>query len=77
MTDLPRHEVTRRRLLARAGLLLHGLRGGRVVEPDVWQSVFQNNLNWVMAGGLGALVGAVWNYTMASFFAWRERPGLR
>ncbi len=35
--------------------------------------LFDRDGVWWLAGGAGALVGSVWNYTMGSVFTWRKR----
>jgi dolichol-phosphate mannosyltransferase len=47
---------------------------GLVANVGVASVVFERQYQWWMAGGVGALVGAVWNYAVSSVFTWRPRP---
>jgi dolichol-phosphate mannosyltransferase len=36
--------------------------------------LFARSIPWWLAGLLGALAGAVWNFAITSSFTWRRRP---
>lgn len=45
---------------------------GLVVNVGVADALFDRENSWWLAGVLGALVGAVWNYAAASVVTWRK-----
>jgi len=45
---------------------------GTVANVGVASVVFQQHYTWWLAGIAGALMGAVWNYTVTSIFTWRN-----
>ena len=49
---------------------------GAFINVVVARFLFDNGIPWWMSGLLGALIGAVWNFTITSSFTWR-RPGRR
>lgn len=46
---------------------------GLVANVGVGSFVFTQQYTWWMAGGAGALIGAVWNYAATSVFTWRVK----
>ena len=36
--------------------------------------LFERGAHWALAGVLGAVIGAVWNFSLSSFFTWRRTP---
>ena len=49
---------------------------GAVANLQIAQLLFELAVPWALAGALGAVVGAVWNYGVSSTFTWRrpDRP---
>ena len=50
---------------------------GAVINLAVSQMVFERGITWWLAGLLGAVVGAVWNFALSSTYTWREDKPLR
>ncbi|MGA8497303.1 MAG: GtrA family protein [Xanthobacteraceae bacterium] len=46
---------------------------GAVANVGIASYVFRSDPSWWVAGVTGALIGAVWNYTLSSVFTWRVR----
>ena len=46
---------------------------GVIANVGVANLVFGNDYTWWLAGGAGAVVGAVWNYAASSIFTWRHK----
>jgi dolichol-phosphate mannosyltransferase len=44
---------------------------GATANVGIASYLFNANQTWWVAGVLGVIVGAVWNYAMSSFFTWR------
>ncbi len=44
---------------------------GAVVNLQMAEYVFQLGAHWAVAGMVGAVVGSVWNYGIASTFTWK------
>lgn len=47
---------------------------GAFINVVVAQFLYGNDISWWISGLLGALIGAVWNFTITSSFTWK-RPG--
>ena len=47
---------------------------GAVANVGVAALIFAQQQIWWVAGFSGALVGAVWNYSVSAFFTWRSAP---
>jgi dolichol-phosphate mannosyltransferase len=45
---------------------------GAVANVGIASYVFSNNQKWWLAGLVGVLIGAVWNYAVSSVFIWRR-----
>ena len=45
---------------------------GALANVGIGNYVFRMHLMWWVAGVAGAVVGAVWNYTVSSIFTWRK-----
>jgi len=45
---------------------------GAVVNLQMAEYVFQLGAHWALAGMVGAVVGSVWNYGIASTFTWKS-----
>jgi dolichol-phosphate mannosyltransferase len=46
---------------------------GAVANVGIASYVFNSDRSWWLAGLTGAVVGAVWNYTISSVFTWKAR----
>jgi dolichol-phosphate mannosyltransferase len=46
---------------------------GAIANFQLAQMLFDLDVPWALAGLLGAVVGAVWNYGVTSTFTWRSR----
>ena len=46
---------------------------GAVANVGIASFVFAGHQAWWVAGLSGALVGAIWNYTLSAFFTWKQR----
>jgi dolichol-phosphate mannosyltransferase len=46
---------------------------GVIGNVGVASVFFARNQSWLLAGGVGALVGTVWNYAASSIFTWGRR----
>jgi dolichol-phosphate mannosyltransferase len=46
---------------------------GAIANFQIAQMLFDLDVPWALAGLLGAVVGAVWNYGVSSTFTWRHR----
>jgi dolichol-phosphate mannosyltransferase len=46
---------------------------GAIANFQIAQLLFDLRVPWALAGLLGAVVGAVWNYGVSSTFTWRQR----
>lgn len=47
---------------------------GAIANFQIAELLFELRVPWALAGALGAVVGAVWNYGVSSTFTWRGRP---
>ena len=45
---------------------------GAIANVGIAGTLFNNQSAWWFAGAVGALIGAVWNYAMASTFTWKK-----
>jgi dolichol-phosphate mannosyltransferase len=58
--------------LARGLLIFYGICGiGATANVGIASYLFNANQIWWVAGILGVVVGAVWNYAMSSIFTWK------
>jgi dolichol-phosphate mannosyltransferase len=46
---------------------------GAIANIQAAQLLFELRVPWALAGALGAIVGAVWNFGVSSSFTWRRR----
>ncbi len=46
---------------------------GFVGNVGIARTLFEQDSTWWLAGLVGAIVGAVWNYGMTSFYTWKSR----
>jgi dolichol-phosphate mannosyltransferase len=49
---------------------------GAFVSIRVASFLFDNGIRWWLAGILGAVIGAVWNYAITSTFTWKKKGAL-
>ena len=45
---------------------------GAIANVGIADALFHQQSSWWFAGAAGALIGAVWNYAMASTFTWKK-----
>jgi len=45
---------------------------GAFINVGVSDFMFNNGLNWLVSGVIGAFIGSVWNYAMTSTFTWKK-----
>jgi dolichol-phosphate mannosyltransferase len=46
---------------------------GAIANFQIAEMLYEMRVPWALAGLLGAVVGAVWNYGVSSTFTWRQR----
>jgi dolichol-phosphate mannosyltransferase len=46
---------------------------GAIANIGIAQTLFAENVRWTVAGGIGAVVGVVWNYAVSATLVWRAR----
>lgn len=46
---------------------------GAIANFQIAEMLYEIRVPWALAGLLGAVVGAVWNYGVSSTFTWRQR----
>ena len=61
------------RLLLGLGVFYLSCSLGAVVNYAVSARLFDAGIHWALAGFVGAVAGAGWNFAMTSVFAWRAR----
>ncbi len=49
---------------------------GAVANVALASFLFENGIPWWIAGLVGAVIGAVWNYSLSSSFVWSGKSGL-
>jgi dolichol-phosphate mannosyltransferase len=50
---------------------------GAIVNFEIAEMLFRHRVPWLLAGLMGAVVSAVWNYGVSSTLTWRKRAGPR
>jgi len=48
---------------------------GAIINIAVAEMFFTSNVPWWLAGAIGTIVGAVWNYAMTKTFTWKDING--
>jgi len=48
---------------------------GAIINVAVADMLFSKVVPWWLAGSIGAVVGAVWNYATTTTFTWKEKRG--
>jgi dolichol-phosphate mannosyltransferase len=46
---------------------------GAVANVGIAQMLYERHTTWTVAGGVGALIGVVWNYAVSATLVWRSR----
>ncbi|MEA2775994.1 MAG: dolichol-phosphate mannosyltransferase [Acetobacteraceae bacterium] len=46
---------------------------GAVANVGIAQVLYEQHTNWTIAGGIGAMIGVVWNYAVSATLVWRSR----
>ena len=46
---------------------------GAIANVGIAQVLYERNTAWSIAGGIGAMIGVVWNYTISATLVWRAR----
>jgi dolichol-phosphate mannosyltransferase len=46
---------------------------GAVANVGIAKTLYDQNTTWTVAGGLGAMIGVVWNYAVSATLVWRSR----
>ena len=71
---LPRPATSRGPRLWRGLLLFMVVCGfGAVANIGIAQTLYEQHTGWTVAGGIGAIIGVVWNYAVSSTLVWRAR----
>jgi dolichol-phosphate mannosyltransferase len=62
-----------RRLLTGLATFVAVCSVGAIANVRFALAAFEQDYSWWVSGIAGAIVGAVWNYTMSSLLTWRQR----
>ena len=46
---------------------------GAIANIGIAQVLYEQHTNWTIAGGIGAMIGVVWNYAVSATLVWRSR----
>ena len=46
---------------------------GAVANIGIAQTLYAEHMRWTIAGGIGAMIGVVWNYAVSATLVWRAR----
>jgi dolichol-phosphate mannosyltransferase len=46
---------------------------GAIANVGIAQVLYEQHSNWTIAGGIGAMIGVVWNYAVSATLVWRSR----
>jgi dolichol-phosphate mannosyltransferase len=46
---------------------------GAVANVGIAQMLYEQHTTWTVAGGIGAMIGVVWNYAISATLVWRSR----
>ena len=46
---------------------------GGVANVGIAKVLYEQNTTWTVAGGIGAMIGVVWNYAVSATLVWRSR----
>jgi len=45
---------------------------GAIANVGIAQVLYERNTTWTVAGGIGAMIGVVWNYAVSATLVWRS-----
>ncbi len=69
-----RDQQLKGRRLWRGLLLFMAVCGvGGIANVGIAQMLYERHTTWTIAGGIGAMIGVVWNYAVSSTLVWRSR----
>jgi dolichol-phosphate mannosyltransferase len=46
---------------------------GAIANIGIAQTLYAQHMRWTIAGGIGAVIGVVWNYAVSATLVWRAR----
>jgi dolichol-phosphate mannosyltransferase len=46
---------------------------GAIANVGIAQVLYERHATWTVAGGIGAMIGVVWNYAISATLVWRSR----
>ncbi|HEX2943142.1 MAG TPA: GtrA family protein, partial [Rhodopila sp.] len=46
---------------------------GAIANVGIAQVLYEQHRPWSVAGGIGAIIGVVWNYAVSATLVWRAR----
>jgi dolichol-phosphate mannosyltransferase len=46
---------------------------GAIANVGIAQVLYEQHTTWTVAGGIGAMIGVVWNYAVSATLVWRSR----
>jgi dolichol-phosphate mannosyltransferase len=46
---------------------------GAIANIGIAQTLYEQQTTWTVAGGIGAVIGVVWNYAVSATLVWRSR----
>jgi dolichol-phosphate mannosyltransferase len=46
---------------------------GAIANVGIAQVMYEQHTTWTVAGGIGAMIGVVWNYAVSATLVWRSR----
>ena len=46
---------------------------GAIANIGIAQMMYEQHTTWTVAGGIGAMIGVVWNYAVSATLVWRSR----
>jgi dolichol-phosphate mannosyltransferase len=46
---------------------------GAIANVGIAEVLYDQHTNWTVAGGIGAMIGVVWNYAVSATLVWRSR----
>ncbi len=69
-----RDQQLKGRRLWRGLLLFMAVCGlGGIANVGIAQMLYERHTTWTIAGGIGAMIGVVWNYAVSATLVWRSR----
>ena len=46
---------------------------GAIANVGIAKVLYEQHTTWTVAGGIGAMIGVVWNYAVSATLVWRSR----